>query len=965
MLPLLPEYRINAPFGRAVSEFLAASTVYKDAPLNFVRDALLGEAEIAVPTDYKGAGDRTIRFIPGCTISGTVGPLKKRRVMIVCTIPNDTLSGMTSYAQTANNQLNMSDITLGGNLDILVQALLDCGIKAEDYYDFYVTSMIKFPALRRHLKTRPKEWIKESLPFLRQELGLVKPDYILCLGSEATTYFTGKTSVSKAQSHVFEYNDADLGVSAKVVATISPGMVSMNAEHRPEFVSGVYQLSTLLHGVAASPVQQERLYIENADDLKALTNNLISRNVRDIAVDTEWGGGTHYMDLGCAARTVQFAWSRHSAAVLVLRKQFMVPNFAPYISSAIPPLQQLLCRPEARVIAHNTQADFHALYEFGVDITPNVYFDTMLASHIFEPTTSHSLKDLSAIHIPGWKRHDLALEEWLDANKRLANVKGSAYGNIPDDLLLPYAGDDACATFALAEYYAKLLAQNPSLSSLFYETVMPAVMPLINIEQVGIYLDQDRTEDMVERYKAVQEFLLRRFRENIGDPEFNPNSPDQKADLLFNRCGLTPVKSTDDRQWYEIPDHEKKYANPSTDDESLGILSDESDVAEELQRLCVVGTLAKSSLRKLERNKDTGDFEYQKGFMHFVKPDGRLHCTISQMLKTGRLAAKEPNLMNLVGRKEEMLQNAAALYEKGSGAGAMPGIRSCFCAPPGRLLIIADYKQAEICALAYLSGDLELIRAVENQDDIHSVVGRRMFRKMDLTNDEFKNKFKALRISAKSIIFGLLYGRGAKAIAREVQKAGISCTEDEAQKLMDDFMDQYPSIRLLIERTHMEVEHQHYVETLWGRREYFPTIGKVRNNILARMKRQAFNFKIQGYVGDLLRVALHNHWKFRRANPHIDYLPVMTVHDSIVHEFDPRWVQLGVEEIVPNAMVNNSKAPRLGFTVPIDIDVYHRWDEKLYLEDFADYGLSEEFGSEFCKRNKDGTVAVRKKSTVA
>jgi DNA polymerase I-like protein with 3'-5' exonuclease and polymerase domains len=124
--------------------------------------------------------------------------------------------------------------------------------------------------------------------------------------------------------------------------------------------------------------------------------------------------------------------------------------------------------------------------------------------------------------------------------------------------------------------------------------------------------------------------------------------------------------------------------------------------------------------------------------------------------------------------------------------------------------------------------------------------------KLDCTLKEVKENHKALRIAAKSIVFGLLYGRGASAIAREVAKAGVDCTREEAQEFMAQFMTQFPRVQKLIDDTHKMVEERGYVIGAWGRREYFYNVGIDDDGVLARQKRMAFNFLIA--LGSINRV---------------------------------------------------------------------------------------------------------------
>ena len=164
-----------------------------------------------------------------------------------------------------------------------------------------------------------------------------------------------------------------------------------------------------------------------------------------------------------------------------------------------------------------------------------------------------------------------------------------------------------------------------------------------------------------------------------------------------------------------------------------------------LRNICLLGTVLQSFLPAPRLDPDTGCYAISSG-LAAVKYTGRLYTNIGQMVKTGRLSSSEPNLMNLPNKQE-------APIEKILGGDGYK-LRACFMASLGNMLVAADYTQAEIAALAHLSGDSTLIAAVEAGDDIHSVVGRKMFNKQHLSNEEFKKQFKHLRVASKSIVFG-------------------------------------------------------------------------------------------------------------------------------------------------------------------------------------------------------------------
>jgi len=614
-------------------------------------------------------------FIPGVLLNGTVGPASAR-VMLINEIPSrNLLMGSTGYV---GGDIVTGHTHMGDAISVLLEELNQCELTADDINNMYLTSFVKFPRLvdKKQIKSA---WIKESMHLLYQELLLVQPELILTFGKAPSAFFTG-FPLSKAFGHTFPmkynyvgiedlepeaqrfYNDAGQ-FEAKVVSTSSPGAVLANPEMKPSFSSGLNKFASLVRGNTHAVKAQEgcnangvkQRTIDNALELSNLVDELIASNITEFAVDVEWGGGEHYLDVGNALRTVQFAWSHVDSAVIVLHKCGMKPEFKPRLVDAYAQLRRLFQRSDVRVICHSIASDIPALSHIGVDLRSQVFFDTMLASHLLDATMSHKLEDLAIRYIQHWQRQDFKLIHWLKDNPI---KEGRAYADIPDEILVPYGGDDAVATFILYDIFTEKLnlEANSGIRALFYDLVMPAALSIMSIEMTGIRMDQDRLLVMQEIYESKYTELLEAFRRKIGKPNFNPNSPKQKVELLFDELNLPKIKSTASSgrslQWDEVisKGDQDKYT-PSTDDEVLQILAVKSGVAKALHQVTLLSTTIKYFLPP-RRIDNTGRLSYCDGLLGFVKGDGRLHTSISQMLKTGRLASRKPNIMNLPNKQE-------------------------------------------------------------------------------------------------------------------------------------------------------------------------------------------------------------------------------------------------------------------------------------------------------------------------
>lgn len=732
--PFLSPESIDAPVGSMADSYWKFSGLYEGTG-HIVRDILYRPT--LVPSGDKW--QRNARFIPGSTFGGEIGPAKQRDVMIVGTLP--------LQEQDAMGILPAIRCLLGDTRDVVQNALLEAGLTQAQIDDFYVTNLVRFPRLDNGIKkTIYAAWKNECAHYLEQELFLVKPKVILAMGTHPSQYFT-KYPVTKAVGRVFDYPVGKFH-TAKVICAIDPKGVIADFEKRPLFMLSSQLLSDTVNQKKQQTKDEFNIFeVDTEQELSTIVDVLIEKGHTEFSVDCEWGGGQHFLDQGAALRTVQIGWSGSESMVVILHRQHMRKAFTPYVTSALVHLRRLLQRPGIKVIGHNLAADIPWLDEYGLDLSGQLHFDTMLASQLFEPTASHVLESLSVSHIPGWIRHDFDLVDWVKDNPL---TDGLSYSEIPDEILHPYGGKDACATYLLYKYYDAQfkLQKNWALGKLFRKLVMPADLSFIEIEQNGVYMDRDRLIDMEKRYRAKYLELRAKFRIMIGKPHFNPDSPIQKQTLLFDELGLTPIKTTGKypKDWVDVCARgEQGLYSPSTDDESLGILKVHSPVAAELQKVCLIWTVLKNFLKPEIVDPITGNKKYVGGLIGNIKPDGRLHTRISQMVKTGRLASHDPNIMNMPNRQEAAIQAAAG--------GGLPGIRSGFAAVVGWLIVAADYCQAEICSLAYLSGDPTLIAAVGSGADVHSTVCRQMF-ELDCSLDEVKTRYKHLRVAAKSIVFG-------------------------------------------------------------------------------------------------------------------------------------------------------------------------------------------------------------------
>lgn len=426
--------------------------------------------------------------------------------------------------------------------------------------------------------------------------------------------------------------------------------------------------------------------------------------------------------------------------------------------------------------------------------------------------------------------------------------------------------------------------------------------------------------------------------------------------------GLTPYKTTGKPSvmWEDLDPSVStlRRVSPSTDAESLAELSDKHAIVQVLADYKIVSQVTKAFLRKPDEDGDDPD-DYTTGLGGAIDSDGRIRTNLSQMSETGRQKSYDPNLQNLPKKQEKELDR---IFE-----GMMPHIRSCFVAPDGHVIIEADYKSAEIFSMGYLSNELQLVR--DARTDLHGRGAVNYFgcEKWDGFDEGIKppdawlKQYKAERVGAKTINFGIPYQRGAKAVARQVTretKGIIQCTKQMAQGWIDGFYFTYPGMREYVDMCKYCVnEPPYFLPNPYGRRRRFHQSND--RSVIAAMEREAVNFPIQSCVADTLNVALYNFWYWRKMWPgRAVYKILLAVHDAVLLEVPGEYVGVVVEEVIPQCMTGaamvpswqptNFWQPTKSFQLETDIELCLRWGES---PDRKKKGSIDQFANELKARN--------------
>nr|WP_267505920.1 DNA polymerase I [Borreliella garinii] len=472
-----------------------------------------------------------------------------------------------------------------------------------------------------------------------------------------------------------------------------------------------------------------------------------------------------------------------------------------------------LFKSKPKIIGQNYKFDYKILKNNGFSPIPP-YFDTMIAAYLIDTNSKVSLDFLAEKYL---MHKNIKYEDVIQKNDNFANISL--------EMATSYSCEDADITFRLFNIFTEKLKED-GLDKLMHEIEMPFNNVIIEMEENGIYLDKEYLKEYGKELGKELELIENETIQSIGI-DFNLNSPKQMHEILFEKLNL------------KLPEKMKK---DSTDIKVLESLREQHESIENLIKH-----------RRIAKLKST----YTDNLIELINyKTNRLHTSFIQTrTATGRITSINPNL-----------QNIPIKDEKGRK------IRKAFKPENGNIFISADYSQIELAILAHLSQDEALIKAFENNKDIHVETASKLFK------IEEKEITPNLRRIAKSINFGIIYRMSDFRLAKE-----LGITKEEAKGFINSYFDSYPKIKEFIINQINFVKNAGYSETILKRRRYIKEINS--NNYLERSaaERIAINSAIQGSAADIMKIAMikvFNEFKSKKMESKI----LLQVHDEMLIE---------------------------------------------------------------------------------
>jgi len=506
---------------------------------------------------------------------------------------------------------------------------------------------------------------------------------------------------------------------------------------------------------------------------------------------------------------------------------------------------------------HDLKAEVHALWTLGLTLAgPGV--DTEIASRLLLPTRrEHALADvarerlscdLPAVAPEGTAAKRGAAQPWELTVERIAEAAGPCAAVIPD----------------LAASLRRSL-DDEGLSRLYEEVERPLVPILARMERAGIQVDTSAMGSMSAEFGSAMRDLEGRIHSAAGRA-FNIASTRELAQVLFEELKLPVLK--------------RLKTGPSTDQDVLERLAEQHPLP--------ALVLEHRSLSKLKGT-------YVDALPQLVERDGRIHTTFHQGgAATGRLSSSDPNLQNIPIRTE--------LSKR---------IRAAFVAPPGQLLLSADYSQVELRILAHFASDPALLAAFRAHEDVHAATAAETFgvAREAVTSD--------MRRIAKVLNFGIAYGLSAFGLSQR-----LDMPPQEAQGIIDRYFARYAAVKRWLDETVARARREGEVRTLFGRKRALPELMSRNPALRQGAERMAVNTPIQGTAADLIKIAMI---RVDRAieRERLDARLLLQVHDELVLEVAERDASR-LSDVVRAEMV---AASDLAAPLEVDVGQGHSWAE--------------------------------------
>lgn len=810
-----------------------------------------------------------------------------------------------------DNGVNFSD----GLTPKFINALKKRGVPEDD---LYFTSVVKCPT--RDVRTDEKgelylhdedyepdeKFCKACYKFLEEELEEIQPQIVVPMGNKALKYTMGKVGLTKFRGKAIEKD------GRVIFPMLNFRMMGKRPAYKEFILSDMKTLASLYEDGMQDAKSVDWLTYDNLEDCLAEIERLKSSEF--VTFDLETTGLNPFTD-DSKIVCISLSDKSHYGRTFPLHHRESPLN-QEELDILVKALKELL-ENDAVKVAHNGKFDIKWLKQvLDIDVK-NFSFDTMLAHYlaICEDMGTHGLKGLA------WEYTDVGgYDNKLDKFKETLpeSLRGN-YDNIPWDMLAEYASADADVTSRLYLLFKPLIEANEQWTNVFYNILMPGSYMLANVETNGFNIDpslakkyeedylaeQKRIQDRLESYPEVVEIerekaqmyaqrqaLMKSVKasdrtdeekefikksEKYKDSKFKWGSVNQLRELLFGKLGLTTTYKTDKGEL-------------STGEDALVEMSEQHELPRLMMEYRKISTLKQMFIDKLPGMVD------KSGRVH---PNFNLSGTV-----TGRLSADNPNMQQIPRTGADPFKFAFTHEIKRMFVSRF-GENGC--------IVQLDFSSLELRIAAMISADKAFTDIFKSGIDMHKAVASQVFKVPleDVTKD--------IRSAAKAVNFGILYGKSGVTFGRELHPdKSYNQQKELGDKLVKDYLDQFPQLRAWMERTRKHGVEKGYVKTIFGRYRRLPNLKSTERGLRADAERQCINAPIQGSGSDMTVSAMVDMNQWLKDN-NMKSKIVCNVHDSIVGDCTLDEVHAFSKQL--KHFMENSHLKHLDTDVPIIADI--------------------------------------------
>lgn len=763
-------------------------------------------------------------------------PIKDRyKIMIIGDLPrkDEDLKGIPFVGQEG---------------DFLVRFLKESGIPIDDTF-ITNAARCKAPKNRKPSSTE----LRACREYLLEDLKRFQPEVIILLGNIALTTFKMNKDggITNLRGKIFrkKFPDWDDSPEFTIVPTVHPAtFLYRDNKSLKNLVTEDFRLAaTLATGVEVKRTHYQAQYkvCKSLDD--------VSEAVQVMTNNGSFGFDTESPDLDYMKSPMRLL--QLSAGI---GKTYLVPFYShdpeavgewklkPYWadnekrSKIESELAKLFLNSLLKAIGHNTKYDYNVVKRWlNLDILCELH-DTAILHHLIYEYPPHSLKALAdfEFQVGDW---EAPVREVVGGEEGDSNL---SWDHCPDEVLWPYGANDAELTYRLFEPYWNELKNKPHLVKLYHEESIPLIHALRKAEWMGNKIDLKKVDEMEILYKERLEEALIKCRELSGNPGLNPQSPDQVA-AAFRALGpeyAEKVNSTTKSKGYAVGKEV--------------LLEIDHPLAAKIMEYRKYGKLLSTYVNRVREDIDeTGRVRYS--FNITGTTGGRLSC---------RFLHQIPRIDKDSLAKEESI------------------LRQIFIEDEGFDIVYGDYSLLELCVFAYKSGEADLIRALENKEDIHRITAAAA-----LSIPSLEEVSELNRSVGKILNFGTLYGSQGGQISKlefedHKTKKRMRVGFDRAKLFIQNFLNKYRKVKeFLGDVINITLANGCIYRTEFGREKRVSELASADSKRAEKIERDVMSFSIQSPAGAItLRTVILMDKIFEKYGIGSDRIRLInTVHDSI------------------------------------------------------------------------------------